>query len=178
MKWAIFSLALCLLAGCGSSRFVPDDFELPSGFETPEFRVRPITIADAEKDYEAVMESIEIIHASLLNDRWPTESFTLDENRRDLAAKERKFERRQSFTYTVVSLDESQVLGCVYINKGIGGPDAAVFMWVRRSVQDAGLDSLLEAAVRDWMEKDWPFEWIVYPGRTGIQPEGDGTTGA
>lgn len=171
MKGAICCLALCVLAGCGSSRFVPDDFELPSGFETAEFRVRPITVADAEKDYEAVMESIEIIHSSFLDDSWPTESFTLEENRRDLAAKERKFERRHSFTYTVVSLDESRVLGCVYINKGIGGPDAAVFMWVRRSVHDAGLDSLLEAAVRDWMERDWPFEWIVYPGRTGIQPE-------
>jgi hypothetical protein len=165
MKAAICCLALCVLAGCGSPRFVPDDFVPPSGFETAEFRVRPITVADAEKDYEAVMESIEIIHSSFLDDSWPTESFTLDENRRDLAAKERKSERRHSFTYTVVSLDESRVLGCVYINKGIRGPDAAVFMWVRRSVHDAGLDSLLEAAVRDWMEADWPFEWIVYPGR-------------
>ena len=171
MKGAICCLALCVLAGCGSPRLVSDDFELPSGFETAEFRVRPITVADAEKDYEAVMESIEIIHSSFLDDNWPTESFTLEENRRDLAAKERKFERRHSFTYTVVSPDESRVLGCVYINKGIGGPDAAVFMWVRRSAHDAGLDSLLEAAVRDWMERDWPFEWIVYPGRTGVQPE-------
>ena len=171
MKGAICCLALCVLAGCSSSRLVPDDFELPSGFETAEFRVHPITVADAEKDYEAVMESIEIIHSSFLDDGWPTESFTLEENRRDLAAKELKAERRHSFTYTVVSPDESRVLGCVYINKGIGGPDAAVFMWVRRSVHDAGLDSLLEAAVREWMERDWPFEWIVYPGRTGVQPE-------
>jgi hypothetical protein len=170
MKRIICCLALFVIAGCVSSGFVPDDFELPSGFETPEFRVRPITITDAEKDYEAVMESIDIIHSSLLDDSWPTESFTLDDNRRDLTAKERKFEHRHSFTYTVVSPDESQVLGCVYINKGIGGPDAAVFMWVRRSVHDAGLDSLLESAVRDWMERDWPFEWIVYPGRTGAQP--------
>ena len=171
MKGAICCLTLCVLAGCGSPRLVFDDFDLPSGFETAEFRVRPITVADAEKDYEAVMESIEIIHSSFFDDSWPTESFTLEENRRDLAAKERKFERRHSFTYTVVSADESRVLGCVYINKGIGGPDAAVFMWVRRSVHDAGLDSLLEAAVREWMERDWPFEWVVYPGRAGVQPE-------
>lgn len=165
MKGTIYCLALCVLAGCASPGFVPDEFELPSGFETAEFRVRPITVADAEKDYEAVMESIEIIHSSFLDDSWPTESFTLDENRRDLAAKELKFERRHSFTYTVVSPDESRVLGCVYINKGIRGPDAAVFMWVRRSEHEAGLDPLLEAAVRDWMERDWRFEWIVYPGR-------------
>jgi len=173
MKRTICYLALSILAGCGSRSFVPDDFEPPSGFETAEFRVRPITVADAEKDYQAVMESIEIIHSSFLDDSWPTESFTLDQNRRDMAAKEKKFKRRHSFTYTVVSPDESRVLGCVYVNRGIGGPDAAVFMWVRRSEQDSGLDRLLEAAVRDWMEKDWPFQWVVYPGRSGVQPEAE-----
>lgn len=116
-------------------------------------------------------KSIDIIHASFFDDSWPTASFTLDENRRDLAAKERKFERRHSFTYAVVAPDESRVLGCVYINKGIRGPDAAVFIWVRGSVHDTGLDARLEAAVRDWMESDWLFEWIVYPGRPGAPPE-------
>ncbi len=169
MRQVICCLLAIVFAGCGPSGFVSDDFELSSGFENSEFRVRPITVADAEKDYEAVMESIDIIHSSFLDDSWPTESFTLEQNRRDLAAKERKFERRNSFTYTVVSLDERQVLGCVYINKGIGGPDAAVFMWVRRSAHDAGLDSRLESAVRDWMKKEWPFEWVVYPGRAGTQ---------
>ena len=172
MRNVVCCLLLFILAGCGSSGFVPEDVEIPAGFETPEFRVRPITVADAEKDYEAVMESMEIIHASLFSDSWPTESFTLEENRRDLANKELRFERRTSFTYTVVSPDESQVLGCVYINKGQRGPDAAVFMWVRASAHDAGLDPVLEAAVREWMERDWPFEWVVYPGRTGAQSEG------
>ena len=114
MKILICTLLLLLISGCGSSSysgFVPEDFEVPLGFETPEFRVRPITEADAEKDYEAVMESREIIHSALLSDSWPTESFTLEENRRDLAMKEVRFDLRTGFTYTVVSLDEAQVLG-------------------------------------------------------------------
>jgi hypothetical protein len=160
-------LLFVLLVGCGSSSFVPAGFEVPSGFETEHFRLRPITAADAEKDYEAVMESIEIIHAALLSDTWPTAAFTLDENKRQLAAKERLFSRRKSFTYTIVSLDESRVLGSVYINKGIGGPDAAVFMWVRKTSYDQGLDPVLEKAVRDWVGTEWPFKWVVYPGRTG-----------
>jgi len=172
MRTIICFLLLLPLAGCGSSEFVPDDFEIPRGFETGDFHVRPITAADAEKDYEALMESIDIIHTALLNDTWPTESFTLEENRRDLAKKERLFERRRSFTYTVVSPDESRVLGCVYINKGMRGPDAAVFMWVRRSSYEAGLDPVLEAAVRDWMAREWPFEWVVYPGRERTRAQG------
>ena len=176
MMKATLCVLILILAGCGSSEsvssdFLPEGVEIPSGFETSEFRVRPITAADAEKDYEAVMESIDIIHTSLLSERWPTESFTLEENRRDLANKEIRFRRRTSFTYTVVSLDESQVLGCVYINKGQRGPDAAVFMWVRSSAYELGLDPLLEAAVREWMDRDWPFEWVVYPGRNALEPE-------
>jgi hypothetical protein len=148
-----------------SHSVLPAEFEPPAGFENPEFRVRPISVADAEKDYEAVMESVDIIHTALLDDKWPTESFTLAQNRRDLKAKERKFERRDSFTYTVVTPDESRVLGCVYLYEGIGGPDAAVFLWVRSSEQEGGLDARLEAEVRDWVARDWPFEWVVYPGR-------------
>ena len=158
-------MLLVLLAGCGSSGFLPDDFDPPEGFETPLFRVRPITAEDAEKDYEAVMESIDLIHQALLSDGWPSESFTLDENRRDLVLKERMFDQRMSFTYTVVTPDESSVLGCVYINEGRGGPDAAVFMWVRRSAFEQGLDPVLEEAVREWVDSEWPFQWVVYPGR-------------
>jgi hypothetical protein len=165
-------MCLCVLAALSAcaSDFVPRDFEMPTLLETEHFRVRPIRAADATEDYEAVMESIDIIHARLLSDTWPTEEFTLEENREDLARKERRFDRRRSFTYTVTSLDESKVLGCVYINPGIGGPDAAVFMWVRRSALEEGLDPLLEAAVREWMEEEWPFEWVVYPGRPAPGP--------
>ena len=166
----LLSLALLLaLSACGSD-FVPDEFEMPVLLETEHFRIRPIRVDDAEKDYEAVMESIDIIHAALLGDGWPTEDFTLEENREDLARKERRFARRTSFTYTVTSLDESKVLGCVYINPGIGGPDAAVFMWVRKSALAEGLDPLLETSVREWMQQEWPFEWVVFPGRDGPVP--------
>ena len=102
MRTVIHCLLALFSVGCGSSGFVSDDFELSAGFETSEFRVRPITVADAEKDYEAVMESIDVIHSSFLDDSWPTESFTHDQKRRALGAKERKFERRPSLTNTVV----------------------------------------------------------------------------
>lgn len=167
----IAGLALC---SCGKP-FVPPGFPVPSGLKTGRFHLRPITAADAEKDYEAVMESIDLIHEKLLGDRWPTPHFTLGENRRDLTAKERRFAERKSFTYTVVAPDESRVLGCVYINPGIGGPDAAVFLWVRQSAFDQGLDPLLEAAVREWIDEEWPFQSVVYPGRPGpgARPKGE-----
>ena len=172
MKRLLLLLSLVIVAGCGSS-WLPEDYEVSQGFEAERFTVRPIRATDAEMDYEAVMESIDLIHATLLNDRWPTESFTLEENRADLMKKEKRFERRTSFTYAVLSSDESRVLGSVYINRGIDGPDAAVFMWVRASAHEAELDPALEAAVRQWMDAEWLFEWVVYPGR-GVAGAGEG----
>ena len=164
MKHALLLLPLLFVAGCGSS-WLPDDFEVPSGFETEQFVVRPIRASDAAMDFEAVMESVPIIHERLLDDKWPPESFALEENRSQLAVKERRFDQRERFTYTVLSPEEDRVLGCVYVNPGMRGPDAAVFMWVRRSAHEAGMDPLLEDAVRQWMDAEWPFGWVVYPGR-------------
>lgn len=166
MARTILALAglLAGIAACGPAPLVPADAPVPPGFETPEFRVRPISVADAEKDYEAVIESVDVIHAALLSDRWPTPAFTLDANRRDLERKERHFAARRGFTYTVVSPDESRVLGCVYVNRGRGGPDVAVFLWVRRTAPE-GMDARLESAVRAWVAREWPFQWVVYPGR-------------
>jgi len=124
MKWMAGLLLVLSVTGCGSAELVPADFTVPVGFETDRFRVRPITVADAEMDYEAVMEGIELIHSALLDDRWPSEEFTLEQNKRDLAEKERRFQQTKNFTYTVVSPDEKRVLGCVYVFPGIGGPVA------------------------------------------------------
>lgn len=164
---ALSVLSIVALAGCGSS-FVPDDFRVPDGFVMEEFKVRPIRASDAQMDYEAVMESVDIIHAALLSDAWPPPGFTLEQDMEQLARKERMFERRRSFTYAVLSPDESRVLGSVYINRGVKGPDAAVFMWVRKDAFDRGMDPALERAVRQWVDRAWPFEWVVYPGRKEV----------
>jgi len=38
-------------------------------------------------------------------------------------------------------------------------------MWVRQREFDRGVDPILFEAVRDWLEKEWPFEVIAFPGR-------------
>jgi hypothetical protein len=39
-------------------------------------------------------------------------------------------------------------------------------MWVRRSALDEGLDPQLEAAVREWLEREWPFESVDWADRS------------
>ena len=98
-----------------TNRFVPDDFEIPDMLETDRFRLRMLSVGDVEKDYEAVIESRELLH-TIFGGPWPKLGFTLEENFADLERHQQEFLSRKAFAYTVVSLDETRVLGCVYIN--------------------------------------------------------------
>jgi len=93
-------------------QFVPEDFVIPSVLETEYFRLRMLSVDDVEKDYEAVMETQERFLS--LGYGWPREGFTIEENLADLEQHQREFLHREAFAYTVVSPDESRVLGCVY----------------------------------------------------------------
>ena len=73
----IFILFISILFISCSKSIVPDDFEIPIRLETSNFIIRPITVLDAEKDYEAVMESIDIIHKALLSNAWLGKIFQL-----------------------------------------------------------------------------------------------------
>jgi RimJ/RimL family protein N-acetyltransferase len=147
------------------SSFVPDSFQVPVALEMDRFRLRMLSVDDVEKDYEAVMESRELLHAQF-GGPWPRDGFTLQENLADLERHQREFERREAFAYTVVSLDESRVLGCVYIDPSEDEDmDAEVYMWVRQSEFGKGLDPILFEAVKKWLKKTWPFERVKFPGR-------------
>ncbi len=77
-----------------------------------------------------------------------------------------EFETRSSFAYTVMNLDESECLGCVYIYPTEKpGFDAKVYVWVRKSEFDKGLDSILFNTVKQWVAREWPFKNVAYPGR-------------
>jgi hypothetical protein len=171
---------VALASACGK-RWLPDDFTPPTGFRTDLFSIRLLTVDDAAADYEAVMESLDIIHTALLSDRWPGPGFSVEEDRRQIAVKEERARARRSFTYAVLSPNEERVLGSVYVNPGIGGPDAAVALWVRKTAFDEGLDPILERAVRGWIHEEWPLKWVVFPGRGPTDPgdpavaEGDGS---
>ena len=145
--------------------FIPDGFEVPATLEPNEYRLRMLSIDDVEMDYEAVMSSVE--HLSQV---WPDsnlpEGLTLEQNLIDLAWHQKEFQRRTSFAYTMVTLDEKKVIGCGYFYPTSKlGYDTEAFMWIRESELTSGLDSRLFEAVRIWLKDDWPFEAPAFPGR-------------
>jgi hypothetical protein len=148
-------------------KLIPDDFAVPAGLDHEQFRLRMLAASDVEADYEAVMASQTRLRAGSPHG-WPREGFTLEENLADLVRHEQEFHDRVAFAYTMVSPDESKVLGCVYINppepasdSAADGHDAQAYMWVRDEYHP-DLTGTLFVAVQDWLDRDWPFQAVRY----------------
>jgi hypothetical protein len=145
--------------------FVSADFNVPQTLETKEFRLRMLTVNDVIKDYDAVMTSVDHLKTIWPDSSWP-DGLTLEQDLIDLGWHQREFQDRNSFAYTVVTLDESIVTGCVYINPTRKrGYDAEVYLWARQSELTGGLETRLHAAIKEWLSKEWPFKRVAFPGR-------------
>lgn len=152
-------LALATLPGCNDTvaTSIPSTFDVPELKQFDSFQLRAIRAADAESDYEAVMES-KIRLRNMFGGDWPRDDFSLAENRTDLDEHERAFEQRESFTYSIVSTDGRRVLGCVYL---VPEKDtkANVLFWVRESALGTHPESLIRRELEGWLKNDWPIEF-------------------
>lgn len=141
--------------------FIPLNFNLPLKLETSEFLLRPLTVNDCQKDFEAVKNSLDYRGGEDL----AVKSLTLEQNLINLQRHQNEFNLKQAFTYTVFSLDQTTCLGCIYIIPPTRGDyDAEVWLWVRKELIDK-LDQKLFRTVKKWLNEYWPFKKVAYPGR-------------
>ena len=149
-----------------SRPIVPDNFVVPQKLQSDEFILKPLTVNNLIKDYDAVMSSVEHLKAYMgVEDNWPVD-LTIEENLIDLGWHQREFTLRHSFAYTVMSPDEHLCLGCCYIYPSESEAfDAQVFYWIREDFLQGGLETRLGKTFQKWLEKDWPFSKVDYPGR-------------
>jgi hypothetical protein len=147
-------------------QIVPVEFSVPERLETAGFILRPLTVHDVIRDYDAVMSSAaELKEQMQEGSSWP-EGLTLEENLIDLGWHQREFTIRHSFAYTVRSPDGERCLGCCYIYPSSDPAfDAAAYYWARQSRIGDAADSALGDAFRGWLARDWPFRRVAFPGR-------------
>ena len=148
-------------------KLVPDDFQVPELFESERLRLRMLTVNDVDKDYDAVKTSITRLQGVFgPGSKWPSEELTREQDLIDLGWHQKEFQKRSSFAYTVMSPDESECTGCVYIYPS---PNSVyysmIIMRVRQSEVKNGLDAYLCETVKKWVRDRWPFKIPVYPGR-------------
>ena len=150
--------------------WLPAPLSIPQGLVGEGWRLRPLTVHDVVKDYDAVMSSrAQLWELFGPGSDWPLETLTLEQDLIDLAWHQKEFQLRTSFTYTLVSLDGERVLGCVYVmppSPLATDRDADVYHWVRSSERASGLDVELTRRLAQWFADEWPFERVAYPGRS------------
>ena len=146
---------------------VPPSFEPPRQLNGGEFVFRPLTIDDARRDFAAVDASRERLRGVFgPSSEGPSPELTLAQNRIDVAWHHKEFQRRDAFTYAVVDPDDTVELGCLYVQPTARSAyDAAIYFWIAETGHDSGLAETIETHLREWINQEWPFEAVAYPGR-------------
>jgi len=140
------------------SPIVPNTFIVPDILVTKNFILRPLTIDDVENDFKAVSEGVDK-NGKLNTNR----NLTLKQNLIDLGYHQKEFQKRISFTYTVVNPEKNECYGCVYIYPCSEKVfEAEVAFWVTRKAYEIGMQYDLDSAVRKWIKVKWPFKKVFY----------------
>lgn len=157
---------------------------VPAGLEHQAFVATPLTTADLALDYAAYMASPDVIRMHS-DGRWPTDGFTLDQDRDQIRAHEIDHEARRAFTFLLLSPTRTDALGCLYLNplrgylSGVGADPqtlsthshaaAMVTFWIRQDLQETGLADLVADNVNTWLITEWPLQthlFRILPGET------------
>ena len=156
--------------------FYPKNAEIPEGLQAEEFLLRPLTVADVELDYAALLVSREMLRR-WGGREWPADDFSLEDNFKDLEEHHREHLERLAFTYTVMHPRRPECLGCVYLDpldrvlaldRAANGGEAAgnyrvsVRFWVTEPRLAGGLDRRLLEALISWLDREWAFEELFF----------------
>jgi hypothetical protein len=148
--------------------WLPDGFEHPERVELPTgHHLRPIRAEDVDIDYPAVMGSRERLWARYGEAwGWPPASMTAEQDRADLARHEAEIAAHETFNYAVLNGDETELLGCVYIDPPEGesppGTDAVASWWVVDGAIGTDLERALDDFVPRWLAGTWGFRSVLY----------------
>jgi RimJ/RimL family protein N-acetyltransferase len=162
--------------------WLPDDFVHPLRVDLPTgHHLRPIREADTPLDHPVVMANRERLWAVYGEAwGWPPATMTEEQDRADLARHEREIEAHESFNYALFDADETELLGCVYVDppEKAGDADAEVSWWVVERLVGTEVQAALDAFVPRWLDADWPLrrprfvgrdltwaEWVALPDR-------------
>ena len=147
---------------------------LPEGFEHPErvdlptdHHLRPIRGSDVDIDHPAMMGSRERLWTKYGEAwGWPAETITHEADREDLERHAEEIERHETFNYPVLNADETELLGCVYIDppddRSAEGADAVASWWVVDHAVGTDLERALDDFVPRWLAGTWGFRAVDY----------------
>ena len=148
-------------------KFIADDLQPPYDIKEDNFIIRKLTVDEVEKDFNALMSSKESLRQVFgLDDPWPADDMTIEDNYKDLKMHQDEFDSREGFAYTVVNKEDTECIGCLYIWPWSHGTyDSLAFYWVTDKVKENGFEEELGTYFDKWLKSFWSFKNTLYPGR-------------
>ena len=147
--------------------FYPETAVPPTKLQTEELLFVPLTPAHVHLDYNALMVSKEMLRR-WGGHGWPSDDFTIEANRQDLEWHDQEHRENIAYTYTILTPDESECLGCVYIKplRDIqeDAPDfhAIIRYWVIEPRLIDGLEKQVLTTLIHWFNSDaWQFKRML-----------------
>jgi RimJ/RimL family protein N-acetyltransferase len=147
--------------------WLPDDFVHPTRVALPTgHHLRPIRASDVDLDFPAVMGSRDRLWAKYGESwGWPPSTMTYEQDRDDLDHHEQEIEAHETFNYAVFDAEETELLGCVYLDppesSSPPGTDVVTSWWVVDRHAGGALEAALDAFVPAWLAATWGFRSIL-----------------
>jgi RimJ/RimL family protein N-acetyltransferase len=89
---------------------------------------------------------------------WPPASMTAEQDRADLQRRADEMETHESFNFALFDENETELIGCVYIDPAdTPEADADISWWVRDEYVGSALEAALDEFVPAWIARDWPL---------------------
>lgn len=170
MKRVMIAAAAILLAASpaqAASDLVPPGFVVPTRAQGPDFRLQPLGPDLVKIDFDAYMSSVEHLQQTFTrSEDWPHAGISDADALLDMQTEAGRFQRRESFAYSVLTPDGKRERGCLYVSPSpVPGYDAVVRIWVTKAEYDAGFDKQLKLWAHQWIKAHWPFSKVAWPGR-------------
>jgi hypothetical protein len=135
------------------TRLVPETFMVPPPPAVQGYVWHILEPEILKQDYQFLMDQ----SAPL--------KITLDEDYGELKRHRWEFQHQSAFAYGILTPDGKEEVACVYVNPSKKqGFDAMVKIWVGQKGAQQNLEPLLKEKVREWMQANWPFKKVAYPG--------------
>jgi hypothetical protein len=89
---------------------------------------------------------------------WPPATLTREQDQEDLQHHADEIKAHESFNYALFDREETELIGCVYIDPPTSREaDAEIEWWVRDEYVGTAVEQALNKLVPKWIADDWPF---------------------
>lgn len=156
---------------------------VPERLDRPSFVLRRQRLSDNDFDYEAVMNSKELLR-DWSHSSWPEDDFTLEQNAEDLAEHIGDFMDDLAYGFSIFVPSEDRLLGSLYIDPvapfareyrvdeaaslRLRNYDARIEYWLRCGVSEAFERDFVEQVSR-WLRDDWWFKRVAFGSRQPME---------